>query len=173
MHSAIHAVPAPPGLPNYRRTTGGTIPKALERRLASLGAGANALLHLDYHPRNVLTDGHSITGVIDWTNARSGDPRADLARTTSILRLDAGPDPPSLPVRAILTIFEAGWRRGYRRSGGSPGDLDLFYAWAGVMMAHDLAAKRDAAFLARVRRWTAARQTRAIRRAGQWRDDNL
>src|SRR5438132_39917 len=40
-----------------------------------------ALLHLDYHLLNVMTDRSRVTGVLDWTNARAGDPRADLART--------------------------------------------------------------------------------------------
>jgi len=40
-----------------------------------------SILHLDYHPMNVLCDGDSITCVIDWANVRIGDVRADFART--------------------------------------------------------------------------------------------
>ena len=44
------------------------------------------LLHLDYHPLNVLGEAGAISGVLDWTNADGGDPRADVARTGAILR---------------------------------------------------------------------------------------
>jgi aminoglycoside phosphotransferase (APT) family kinase protein len=48
-----------------------------------LGDG-RAILHLDLHPLNVIVtdDGPH---VIDWTNARSGDPATDVADTVAIL----------------------------------------------------------------------------------------
>jgi aminoglycoside phosphotransferase (APT) family kinase protein len=42
------------------------------------------LIHGDYHAGNVLWSGGRVTGVIDWTGARLGDPRFDIA----YLRLD-------------------------------------------------------------------------------------
>jgi ketosteroid isomerase-like protein len=134
----IHQVPAPTGL-----------------RPAGPLEGA-ALLHLDYHPLNVLTDGVAITAVLDWTNAGVGDPQADLARTLSILRLE-GRDPGRLPssLRRALAPFERGWLEG---CGNLPGAA--FCAWAGEFMAEDMAAKRPADYLDRVRRWAAAWRSR-------------
>lgn len=37
------------------------------------------LLHADFESGNTLSDGHSITGVIDWANAKYGDPVFDIA----------------------------------------------------------------------------------------------
>ena len=42
--------------------------------------GRPSILHLDYNPYNVAVEGDRISGLLDWTNARIGDPRADLAR---------------------------------------------------------------------------------------------
>jgi hypothetical protein len=36
------------------------------------------LMHADWHHRNHLADGETVTAVIDWENARPGDARADL-----------------------------------------------------------------------------------------------
>jgi len=36
------------------------------------------LVHLDYHPHNVLVSGGRITGVVDWDGALRGDRRLDL-----------------------------------------------------------------------------------------------
>lgn len=37
------------------------------------------LVHGDFGSNNVLTDGHAITGVIDWSEALAGDPLYDVA----------------------------------------------------------------------------------------------
>src|SRR5436853_495789 len=83
-----------------------------EREVAALAGAAprsDALLHLDFHPLNVLVDGRRVTAVIDWANARAGDPRADLARTLTILRLS--PVPPRFA--RLVGVLVAGWRGGY------------------------------------------------------------
>lgn len=133
MQARIHSIAAPPGL-----GAAGPLPGA-------------SLIHLDYHPLNVLSDGKRITAVLDWTNARAGDPRADLARTLSILRLE-GRDPRRVPaaLRAALAPFERGWLAG---CGGEVPGAELL-AWAGEWMAADLARKRPPEDIARVRRWT-------------------
>jgi hypothetical protein len=103
--------------------------------------------------------------VLDWINARAGDPRADVARSATILRLDdCRPDLRNLPVCAVLRLFERGWRAGYTCVTGWPADLAPFYAWAGAVMEHDLAHKRPPEFFDRVRAWTRHWQTRATRR---------
>ncbi len=44
---------------------------------------ANALLHGDYWPGNILWQGERLTAVIDWEDAELGDPLLDLARIRS------------------------------------------------------------------------------------------
>ena len=103
--------------------------------------------------------------MIDWANARPGDPRADLARTMTILRLDVRAHTRSVPpaVAAVLPLFDRGWRHGYARVAGPEAatDLPAFLAWAGAAMERDLAGRRDPAFLRRVRAWTARWAARA------------
>jgi aminoglycoside phosphotransferase (APT) family kinase protein len=138
----------------------------LQDRFHHLSSGEVALLHLDYHPRNVLTDGKRITGVLDWTNAHAGDPRADAARTVSILRVDPLARDPLLQ-RLLLRIFELAWRRGYQRQRGRLKDMPLFYAWAGTVLQSDLAHryKQRPQALDPARRWTDQWKARA-RRSG-------
>lgn len=114
MQATIHAVPAPRGLDvdPWRAAAG---PLGDQLPFPPLLGGA--LLHLDYHPLNVLTDGEAVTGVIDWANARAGDPRADLARTMTILQLALPGHADLVPphVLAVLPLFDLGWRRRYAR----------------------------------------------------------
>jgi len=109
------------------------------------------LLHLDYHPLNVLIQHGQVSAVLDWTNAHAGDPRADFARTVSLLRLHPLTGGPA--ERGMRLLLEIGWRLGY---GGLERDMAPFYAWAGAAMQHDLAHRFGASELAHVRRWTAA-----------------
>jgi streptomycin 6-kinase len=69
LHHRLHEIPAPPDLP-------------------AAGNG-DRLLHLDLHPENVLLPS---TGpvVIDWTNARRGEPALDVALTWVILATSGG-----------------------------------------------------------------------------------
>jgi aminoglycoside phosphotransferase (APT) family kinase protein len=65
LHDQLHRIPVPPGL-------------------ATPFGDAEALLHLDLHPENVLmTEERAI--VIDWQNAAAGPAGADLAKTWIIL----------------------------------------------------------------------------------------
>jgi tRNA A-37 threonylcarbamoyl transferase component Bud32 len=66
LHHSLHELPPPGWLP-----------------VSALGQG-NRIVHLDLHPLNVIM---SSTGpvVIDWTNARRGDPTTDLALTWVLL----------------------------------------------------------------------------------------
>ena len=116
-----------------------------------------ALLHLDYHPLNVLLGGDETLGVIDWDNARLGDPRADVARTLSILSIN--PDLRGLPreARTALRLLRRAYLRGYRERAGTEAleGLPAFLAWAGDYMLGDLARRYDGEALGPVRRWTA------------------
>jgi hypothetical protein len=139
--------------------------EALAARLRETAPREDSLVHLDYHLLNVMTDAKRITGVLDWTNARAGDPRADYARTLTILRLDSGTA--STRGLAVLRVFEAGWRRGYWRIAGRPADLAPYYAWAGAVMLRDRGPRPDrpggmrARELGRVRAWTQRWKKRA------------
>ncbi|HEX5166410.1 MAG TPA: phosphotransferase [Thermomicrobiales bacterium] len=152
--AAIHAVPAPAGMPahGWLAWSGLAPDDPLYQRLAA-SARPDRLLHLDYHPLNILTDGQWLTAVLDWTNANAGDPRADLARAIAILRLDAGDLHPG--ARPILRAFERGLRAGYERIAGPQANMPLFHIWAGRAMLHDLAPRlaEDPTQAARIRRW--------------------
>lgn len=112
------------------------------RRWLTATSGRRALLHLDLHPLNVMVAGNRVTGVIDWENAMIGDPRADVARTWSLLRLAPLPPASRRPgTGPFRWTIERGWRRGYREVAGWPGDLEAFQAWAAEVMVRDLAPK--------------------------------
>ena len=57
--------------------------------LAAVSPG-DRLLHLDLHPDNVILSPNG-PFVVDWTNARSGDPAADVALTWLIVATKGGP----------------------------------------------------------------------------------
>lgn len=60
-----------------------------------------SLLHLDLHPENVLiSPGGPV--IIDWTNARSGDPAQDVALTWLILATSGG-----LPGRVLARLYRS------------------------------------------------------------------
>jgi aminoglycoside phosphotransferase (APT) family kinase protein len=63
---------------------GARIQADLQRRLHALPWSGQSLLHLDFHPLNVLM-GPDGPVVIDWTNARSGPPGLDVAMSALIL----------------------------------------------------------------------------------------
>jgi aminoglycoside phosphotransferase (APT) family kinase protein len=162
VQARLHALAAPAGHATAWLDAGGPAAEPVRDRLRALGLRTDALIHLDYHPLNVLTDGVHITGVIDWDKGGGGDPRADLARTFTILRLDARrPGFVSPLVAAALMRFEVGWREGYGEAGTAVDDrrLAAFHAWAALAMEQDLAGRRDPAFFRGVRafavRWAA------------------
>jgi aminoglycoside phosphotransferase (APT) family kinase protein len=172
LHARIHAARMPSDLrerlPDWIARAGDA-ELALQARLSAISGTSDALLHLDYHPLNVMTANGALTGVLDWANATVGDPRADFARTVSLLRL--APLPPDAPVVlgvGLRLVLETAWRAGYRRAAGKLEDLAPFYAWAGSMMARDLEPKlgRPGVWLrrsdlARMRSWTATWKRRA------------
>jgi len=130
--AAIHRIPAP-AVPRQRRDSwldwAGPDDEPLRRRLRELARHGDdtALLHLDYHQLNIMTDGTRITGVLDWENARAGDPRADLARTVSILLVDArGPHGPSSAERRMRLALARGCLGGYAEVAGVPAEMARF-----------------------------------------------
>ncbi len=78
---------------------------ALHEQLHAIPWEDGALLHLDLHPENVLLPP---TGpvVIDWTNARAGEPALDVALSWVIAKTSGG-----LPGRAFARVFLGSFER--------------------------------------------------------------
>lgn len=144
MQAAIHQMPiaAEANATDWIEWAGDE--RELKARLYNLKSRKAALLHLDYHPLNVMTDETRISGVLDWANARVGDPRADFARTYTILRIEPLKSAENSPRLFVFRrILERAWRTGYLQAGGKLDEMALFYAWAGAVMVDDLGARTD------------------------------
>lgn len=165
LQAEIHRIPVPPELLTAEHEwIGWAANQELEDRLRSLKLKANALLHLDYHAQNVMSDGRRLTGVIDWANVRAGDPRADFARTYTILRVEPWSPTFSPKIEIFRRVFAAAWQRGYEQVAGKLQDMPLFFAWAGLAMANDLSPRID-----KTESWFRAEHIESIRRwAQQW-----
>jgi aminoglycoside phosphotransferase (APT) family kinase protein len=142
--------------------------------LREQASGKTALLHLDYHPLNVMVQGGVISGVLDWTNADGGDPRADLARTGAILRFLPG-NPAWSQERndRVRHLLHCGWRAGHQASADPLSGMAPFHAWAGALMPRELTPRLGRADLpwltdewrAGVQLWTDSWRSRANRAA--------
>ena len=97
------------------------------------------LLHLDFHPRNVLVQDSEVSGVIDWENAHAGPPHADLARTTAILRVMemASLIPPA--AISVLRTFTSSLTESHDAIVGPAPFTGALSAWGLAMTARDLA----------------------------------
>ncbi len=111
----------------------------LAAHASSLGLSTSSLIHMDYHPLNLLSDGTAVTGILDWSYATAGDPRADLARTE--ITLLWAPLPPG-PLRPLLNLarnlFLRAWRSGYQQPAGPIPDFRPLRAWAGATLLTEL-----------------------------------
>lgn len=58
-------------------------------RAARFRYSTDSLVHMDYHPLNVMVSGVHVTGVIDWVNTDVGDRHLDAAMTAVILSSSA------------------------------------------------------------------------------------
>jgi aminoglycoside phosphotransferase (APT) family kinase protein len=170
MLARLHRV-APPELRRAEEAwTGwvGPLDAKLTARLRALAPEPGALIHLDYHPLNLLTDGREITAVLDWTNAAIGDPRADLARAIGILRLApmaAGRTGERIGALLIGRLLEWGCVHGYCRAAGPVREMAPFHAWSWEVMARDLEPR-----LGRPGHWLRPEHLDTMRRrAASWR----
>lgn len=77
------------------RVENGPLPglrEALDRvtvRAPHFRSSPQSIVHMDYHPLNVMVDGVRVTGVIDWVNTDVGDRHLDAAMTAVILSSSA------------------------------------------------------------------------------------
>jgi aminoglycoside phosphotransferase (APT) family kinase protein len=135
----LHQVPAPEGLssPGAWIDRGGPALEPLRSRLENV-PNQDRLLHLDYHPLNVLVKDGAITGVIDWENTAMGPPHMDLARTRAILRaIVAGSVSAPVPSGVVLA-FEQGLVEGHDATYGVDPHPALSLAWGLAMTVDDL-----------------------------------
>ena len=58
-------------------------------RASVFRASKPTLVHMDYHPQNVMVKNTHVTGVIDWVNTDVGDRHLDAATTSVILATSA------------------------------------------------------------------------------------
>jgi len=135
LQARLHAVPAPAELAADapRDWLSRVLPRhlALAERLQDAGTASDTLVHLDYHPLNVIVDGTE-TAVIDWAYSAAGDMRADLALTA--VALEIAPSPRRSRLRPLERLSRRlavrAWRAGYRDVAGDVPDYQPFMAWA-------------------------------------------
>lgn len=108
----LHEIDAPDAVIDVRAE--GLHPFDAGRSIVGLPEG-RALLHLDWHPLNLLVDEREerICGIVDWDNARRGHPLLDLARTHSLLTVEPSLADMPASLRARLGDFRDGWADGY------------------------------------------------------------
>ena len=61
----------------------------LNDRAPRFRSSPQSIVHMDYHPLNVMVHGMRVTGVIDWVNTDIGDRHLDAAMTALILSSSA------------------------------------------------------------------------------------
>jgi aminoglycoside phosphotransferase (APT) family kinase protein len=105
--------------------------KKIASYILILNPSCKSIIHLDFHPLNIISDGSKITGIIDWSGACAGDTRADLARTeVTILTAPIPPSPMCLVLNFARKVFLKAWRYGYIKIAGSIPNYHPFISWA-------------------------------------------
>lgn len=128
LHLRIHNVQLT-GLPNQKEYLSRQIERATglssqQKQVISVYLerlpSENALCHGDFHPDNIILSSRGPI-IIDWPNAASGNPAADVAR--SCLMLQSGALPPDMAVykqyiiRSVRKWFQRNYLRSYLRRG--------------------------------------------------------
>lgn len=145
----LHSTPAPSGLARARDWPHPTaFPESLRERLRADDVRTDALVHLDFHPLNLVLDADGSQALIDWTNARAGDPRFDFARSLVLLALLPGMSQAERALaRLLFAPFARAWRASYLEAAGTPRDMPVFLAWAGYGMLREWRLNRQRAGL--------------------------
>lgn len=142
LQAGVHAIPGPAGIPLQRDRLGWKIRAARslpeptrEKALVLLDrmpVGAQ-LCHGDFHPENILVDGQRET-IIDWVDASTSSPLADVARTTILLlgAVDAGQKHRPL-IRELLHLFHSLYLRHYFSL--RPGGEEEYRRWLPLVAA--------------------------------------
>jgi aminoglycoside phosphotransferase (APT) family kinase protein len=150
-HARLHAwpvgdFPAPPR-PFLERRLDDLARQAHAYRLTGLTVGLDwlrarrpqepatpCLLHLDFHPINLMVDAGRLVGVVDWSEADAGDRHADVA-TTVVLMYTTPVEGISLRERLLTPLVRWLLIRSYLRVYAARQGLDLrtlryYLAWA-------------------------------------------
>jgi aminoglycoside phosphotransferase (APT) family kinase protein len=114
---------------------------AAVRHLLAATPNQDRLLHLDYHPHNVLMREGRVTGVIDWENTLAGPPHMDLARTLAILRAAVLGNAIPAALHDTYAGFEHGLVAGHTAVVGADPHPNLSTAWGLAMTVEDLTAQ--------------------------------
>jgi serine/threonine protein kinase len=77
------------------------------------GSKNEALCHGDFHPENILVNRAGEYKIIDWINATSGDPLADVARTCYLMQSGKSPEKRPFPVNVFESFFRRILTKGY------------------------------------------------------------
>lgn len=142
LHAQMHAKTAGLALPAQRPRlaekirTATTLPEALRARtLAALEQlpDGDRLTHGDFHPGNImLASSGAVT--IDWIDAARGNPLADVARTTILLRGVAATGQGGSPLLTRLALlFHGAYLRRYFTL--RPGGREEYRRWLPVVAA--------------------------------------
>ena len=135
LHAAIHTHAATNSLPSHRARIRSRIETltdfpdavrgALLTRLDELPSDA-MICHGDFHPDNVLVDGDNAV-VIDWLDAASGPPVADVTRT--ILLIDGAQEVPATIRETVKNAYLDEYARHHAL------DRELLVSWYPVLAA--------------------------------------
>ena len=94
------------------------------------------LLHVDFHPQNVIVDGDRIAAVIDWGEARIGDATIDVTWESLLLA--------STGIPALDKAFVEEYRQ---RSGRKLESLTYYEVMAGTRRLGEYLALKDGTVL--------------------------
>jgi aminoglycoside phosphotransferase (APT) family kinase protein len=147
-HSVLSTTP--PGLPSVRDVMAERIERAditTQQRAAALSVlkaapEGDSLLHGDFRPGNVILSAAGAQ-VIDWANACTGPPSADIARTVWLISVGTpGGDGVN---RRVLSALQRMFLRGYQRRITSRSRIDrrVISAWRLPIVASRLGEGSD------------------------------
>jgi len=138
MHSKVPDIQLPPQkqrLENKIRSANALpahIRSAILSALNTLPEG-DRICHGDFHPGNILLTSHGVV-IIDWIDATTGNPMADVARSSIIaLGAIASDQITNLFMKAIIRVFHDTWFRHY--FGLRPGGEQEYRCWLPIVAA--------------------------------------
>lgn len=142
LHAEMHAKTIEAAIPAQRQKLLGKLARAKAlpaslrtRALAALDTlpDGHQLCHGDFHPGNILVTAHGET-IIDWIDASLGNPLADLARTTILIRgaVETRQIPNRL-MRVLVRVWHAAYLQHYFRI--RPGGETEYRCWLPVVAA--------------------------------------
>jgi aminoglycoside phosphotransferase (APT) family kinase protein len=107
---------------------------SLRRRAMRYSPASATIVHMDYHPQNVMVRGFGVTGVLDWVNADLGD-RYLCAATTAVILSSTAMEQPrwmgeNVAGNALRALFASLYLPLYHAS--APMELERFRFAQGV-----------------------------------------